>query len=131
MRSIEEKGFTVLEVIVATAISGVLLLSLVTLVNSLNVVNDRARDLTIVNALAENKIESLRSVSYVGLADGVTDFTDELPDFITGAKSATYTLSSPTAGIRQMDMTISFQDRGATRTLTYRTLIGELGVGQY
>ena len=126
-----EQGFTILEVVVAAVISGFVLLSLVTLINSLNVVNDRSRDLTIVNALAENKMESLRSASYIGLSDGTTDFTADLPSSITGAKSASYTISSPSAGIRQVDMEIQFQDRGTTQTLEYRTIVGELGVGQY
>ncbi|MDX1765580.1 MAG: prepilin-type N-terminal cleavage/methylation domain-containing protein [Candidatus Saccharimonadales bacterium] len=140
MRAIKNSsGFTVIEVVVAVVIAGALLLSITTLVNSLNVINDRARDLTIANALAENKMESLRSISFIGLVDGTTDFTSDLPESLTGAKSASYTIctadacsgDNPGIGRKRIDMTITFQDRGVTRTLNYRTIVGELGVGQY
>lgn len=93
--------------------------------------NDRARDRASVNALVENKVEGLRSISFVGLTDGTTDFTSELPASIGAPRSAVYTVSSVSPALKQVDVVVTYNDHGQTRTTTYRTYIGELGVGQY
>lgn len=126
-----QHGFTVLEVVITVGIAGFILLGMTVMLNSLNTVNDRARDLTLVNALAENKIESLRSVGFIGLSDGTTDFTDELPDAIAPPRQAEIIISSPAVNIKQVDIEISYNDQGTQRDAEYRTYIGELGIGQY
>lgn len=127
----ETSGFTVLEVILATAVAGFIFLGIGGMINTLNVVNDRARDLTLANALAENKVETLRSAGFGGLSDGVVDFTAELPDTLAPPRAATYSISSPESNLRQVDINITYSDRGQPRSLDYRTYIGELGIGQY
>lgn len=126
-----QDGFTMLELLITIAVVGILVPTLAGLINTLNGLNDRARDLTLVNSLAENKIESLRSKGFTALPDGTTTFTSELPSTLGKPKSATYTTSSPNAGIKQIDMAISYTDHGTVRNMQYRTYVGELGVGQY
>lgn len=124
-------GFTIIELLIAVAVVGILIPTLVSFVNTLNRFNDRARDLTLVNSLAENKVESLRSLGYSGLTNGSTAFTSELPPTIGSPKTATYTISTPNAGIKQVDLVINYNDHGTTQSVNYRTMIGELGIGQY
>ena len=124
-------GFTIIELLIAVAVVGILIPTLVSFVNTLNRFNDRARDLTLVNSLAENKVESLRSLGYSGLTNGSTAFTSELPSTIGSPKTATYTISTPNTGIKQVDLVINYNDHGTTQTVNYRTMIGELGIGQY
>lgn len=126
-----EKGFTIIELLVAIAVVGILVPTLSGFVNTLNRLNDRARDLAIVNSLAENKVEGLRSMGFTALNDGTTTFTNELPPTIGSPKSASYVVSSPNSSTRQVDLSISYNDHGTTQTLTYRTYVGEVGVGQY
>ncbi len=126
-----EKGFTVIELLVAIAVVGILVPALAGFVNTLNRFNDRARDLALINSLAENKVESLRSIGYVGVGNGTTSFASELPPTIGSPKTATYTVTTPNTGIKQIDINITYNDHGETKTVNYRTYIGELGVGQY
>ena len=126
-----EDGFTIIELLVTIAVVGILVPTLVGFVNTLNRFNDRARDLTLVNSLAENKVESLRSVGYTGIAVGTTSFTSEMPTTLGSPRSATYVVTSPNNGIKQVDVTISYNDHGSTQSVKYRTYVGELGVGQY
>lgn len=126
-----ENGFTIIELLVAIAVVGILVPTLAGFVNTLNRLNDRARDMSIINSLAENKIEGLRSVGFGGLPNGATDFTSELPVTIGSPRSANYTVTSPNTGIKQVDLAVSYNDHGSTKTVNYRTYIGELGVGQY
>lgn len=124
-------GFTIIELLIAIAVVGILVPTLVSFVNTLNRFNDRARDMTLVNSLAENKAESLRSLGYSGLTDGSTSFVSELPTTLGSPKNAIYTVSTPNTGIKQVDLVITYNDHGTTQTANYRTMIGELGVGQY
>ena len=127
----KQAGFTVVELLVAIAVVGILVPTLIGFVTTLNRFNDRTRDLTLVTSMAENKIEGLRSIGYSGVNDGNYSFTNELPPTLSSPKSASYTVTTPTAGMKQVDLAISFNDHGTTQTVNYRTYIGELGVGQY
>lgn len=124
-------GFTITELLVTIALFAILVPVFAGLVGMLDGINDRARDLANINALVENKIESLRSISYVGISNGATDFTGELPSTIGAPRSATYTVSTVTTALKQVDLTVTYNDHGTARTLSYKTYIGELGVGQY
>lgn len=131
MSKTTQSGFTIIELLVAIAVVGILVPTLAGFVNTLNRLNDRARDMSIINSLAENKIEGLRSAGFSSLSNGTTTFTSELPTTIGSPKSATYTITSPSTSLKQADITISYNDHGSTQTLTFRTYIGELGVAQY
>lgn len=134
----KQAGFTIIELLIAIAIVGILVPTLAGFITTLNGLNDRARDLTLVNSIAENKAESLRSQGFTALSNGTFSFSNELPGTLGKPKSANYTVSTindsggnATAGIKQVDVVITYNDHGKTQTSTYRTFIGELGVGQY
>ena len=127
----KQTGFTIVELIVTVVLIGLLVPAITMTITTLNLINDRARDLASVHALAENKVESLRSVSFTGLANGTTTFTNELPASLATPRSATYTVSIASPALKQIDVNISYNDHGQNRTISYRTYIGELGVGQY
>ena len=126
-----ENGFTIIELLIAIAVVGILVPTLIGFVTTLNRFNDRARDMAVVNALVENKVESLRSIGFSGISEGTTSFANELPNTIGSPRTATYTVTTPNAGIRQIDISVSYDDHGMQQLTTYRTYIGELGVGQY
>lgn len=124
-------GFTLIELLIAIGLFAILVPVLMGFLTLLAVINDRARDVAIVNALVENKIESLRSKGFVALTNGETDFTNELSTDIAGARSATYAISTAEPGLKQIDVIVTYDDHGDEKTLNYRTYLGELGVGQY
>ncbi len=126
-----EQGFTMVELLVTIIVLSILVPAFVTMITTLDSINDRARDMAAVHALAEYKIEGLRSINFTGLTNGTTNFTNELPATIAVPRSATYTVSSVNAALKQVDIAVSYNDHGSTRNLSYRTYIGELGVGQY
>ncbi len=124
-------GFTIIELVVTIALLAIAVPVVVGLITNLGAINDRSSDLATVHALVENKVESLRSISFTGLTNGTTDFTSELSSSIGKPRSASYTISTVSTALKQVDVTVSYNDHGSTRTLRYRTYIGELGVGQY
>ena len=112
-------------------IGGILVTLTGLLVNNLLVISRQSKDLTIANAYAENKIESLRSAGYLGVEEGTYDFTTELPDNLRQPRSATYTVTSPSPDLKQIDVILSYYSGQGAENLTYRSYLGELGVGQY
>lgn len=131
MKRLNKNGFTIIELLITIAIFGFTVPGLVALINTINGLNDKARDLSIINSLAENKVESLRSISFVGVNNGTYDFSNELPVSIPEPKSASYAVSNVTSALKQVDLNITYNDHGTSKTVNYRTYIGELGVGQY
>lgn len=119
-----------IELLVAITIFAIVIPSLSAGIRGLVVLNNRARDLALISLTAENKSEQLRSAGFNSLTNGTYDFSSELPNEISRPKSASYTISTPSAGLREVVINISFWDYKHSRTQTYRTLVGELGVGQ-
>jgi prepilin-type N-terminal cleavage/methylation domain-containing protein len=125
-----QKGFTVVELVVSIVVAGIIIPSVALALNNLAAINHRARDLALANTIAQNKVETLRSIGYNSITSGTVNFSSELPISMGGPKSASYTISTPVTGEKQVDVNITYTDYGATRNLAFRTYISELGVGQ-
>ncbi len=119
-----------LELLISIAVIGLVIPALSLGVKSLIVLNNRARDLAISNTIAENKTEELRSSGFNSLTPGTYSFTNELPTELSNPKSASYTITNPSAGIINITININYWDYSHTRTQTYKTIVSELGVGQ-
>lgn len=130
MNKKHQKGFTVVELVVAIVIAGIIIPAVAVAFNNLTAINHRSRDLALANAAAQNKVENLRSIGYNSVSSGTVDFSSELPSSMGTPKTASYTVSEPTTGEKQVDINISYTDYNITRNLKYRTYISELGVGQ-
>lgn len=126
----EAKGYMTVELIVALIVGAILFLSLNNIVTSNSYLSQRSRDLMAANAFAEQKVESLRSAGYLTLIDGTNDISSELPDELNNPRTGTLVVSSQSTSIKKVHMTISYNEQGTSRTHSYTTYIGELGVGQ-
>ena len=123
-------GFTVVELLIGVVLTGLSVITFSILINSLNVLNDQARDLTIANGIIEEKIEDLRSQGFVALNDGTNDFTSELPGDFASPKSATYTISTVQPGLKSIKLDINYATSGKDQELDFTTYISELGLSQ-
>ena len=124
-------GFTIVELLVTLMACAIMIGGVSVAVNSQSVIAQRHRDLVIANSYANGKVESLRSKGFLGLSAGTTDVTSELPSELKAPRSGTLVVSAESASVWRAALTVSYSERGSTRTLEYTTLIGELGVGQY
>ena len=124
-------GFTIVELLVTLVASGILIGSVSVAVTSQGRIAQRGRDLVIANAYAEGKFESLRSVGFLGLTDGTTNITSDLPAELRPPRSGSLVVSPQSGSVKRVVLTITYNDQGDTRTYSYTTYVGELGVGQY
>jgi prepilin-type N-terminal cleavage/methylation domain-containing protein len=123
------RGFTIVEMLVALALFAIMIPSITLGLSTLTQLNNRARDLTLISIIAENKIESLRSIGYNSVAVGTTTFTSDLPSEIASPKTATLTITQGT-GLKTIDISIQYTDYREPRTIKYKSVISETGVGQ-
>lgn len=125
-----DSGFTIVELLITLAVGAIFVTSLNSIVISQSYLGQRGRDVVIANAYAESKAEELRSIGFLGLSYGTTSITSELPSELKSA-SGSLVISSHSVSVKKAFMTISYSAQGTPRTISYTTLIGELGVGQY
>lgn len=125
-----QKGFSIIELILAIVVGAVFIASMDVIVSDYVHLGQHSRNLILANSYAEGKVEALRSIGYNGLNPGTTDLSSELPTQLQSPRSGTMTIGTPQNGLKQIDLSISYTDQGSSRTYTYRTYIGELGVGQ-
>lgn len=123
-------GFTIVELLVAIAVGAIVTASLSQVVTSYIHVAQRGRYLNLANSYAEAKMEALRNTGYNGLSLGTTNVSGELPSQLPPGRSASMTISSPSDGLKEVDISISYNDQGQQNNYSYTTYVGELGVGQ-
>lgn len=130
MKKTKQLGFTIIELLLGISLFAVLIPAVIISLNSIAAANDNAKDTVIANIAAENKIEELRSFGYNSINVGTVDFSSTLPQTLGTPRAASYTVTNDTAGLKEVSLSITFTNRRGSHTLNYKTLVGELGVGQ-
>lgn len=130
MKQPDKHGFTIVELLLAIAVGTIYAISINTVSTTYMRTGQEVRNLSIANAYVEGKIESLRNAGYNSLATGTTNITSELPTQLLSPRSASLQISAPSSGIKQVDVSVTYNDQGTQRTYSYTTYLGELGVGQ-
>lgn len=127
----DNRGLTTVELLITIIVSAIFVISTSTIYTTQVYLNQRSRDHAVLNSFVEGKVESLRSAGFLSLANGTTDITNELPAELSEPRSASMEISPYNTSIKEVGVTISYNEQGQARTYSYTTFIGELGVGQY
>lgn len=125
-----DAGFTIVEILVAIVVSIIVLATINEATTGYLHLGQRGRYLNITNSYVEGKTEAIRNMGFNTLNLGTTSLTSELPAQLPPSRNATMQVINPSAGIKQVDISVSFNDQGQTTTYSYTTYVGELGVGQ-
>ncbi|HEX5797180.1 MAG TPA: hypothetical protein VFX86_02205 [Candidatus Saccharimonadales bacterium] len=125
------KGFTIVELVIGIGLSGIFVGTIAMMQSNTAQLSEKGRDLSAMNAYAENKIEALRSQGYLAISAGTQDVTSELPGELNSPKTGTLTITSEPEAIKKVVLSITYNEQGSPRTYSYTTYIGEVGVGQY
>jgi prepilin-type N-terminal cleavage/methylation domain-containing protein len=128
--TLNNRGFTMVEILVSMVIAGTIISALSGIVTTYVSLSQSGLYLNLANSFAEAQIEGLRNSGYNNLSAGTTSLTAQLSSKLPLSKAASMIITAPIAGIKQVDLSITYADRGNTITNTYRTYVGELGVGQ-
>ena|SRR5712692_8774247 len=126
MRS--ERGMTLMEVVIAVAIFGIVATVLTGFFLIASARGLLGRNVTAASLLAQHRIELLKSKYYGSLSGfAATEQLDSLGSATpSGLYSRVTTITTPvlgTARLTQIDVTVSWMDQAITRTLTLSTLV--------
>lgn len=125
----DQRGFTLVELVLAIAAFGVVALAVTEMFLSIQTIQRKAGYLEAATRAAQQEVESLRNNNYNQLTDGQT-LTFTVPEFLPAPKSGSVAISEPLAGIKRVDVTVSYTDHGQAENVELSSTIGVIGISQ-
>ena len=126
-----QQGFTIVELLVATLIIGVVAASISTLFISINTLQRKTSRIDSATRAAQREVETLRNDNYGSLTAGQTiNFTDQLPTTLPADRNGTVTVSQPSTDLKRVDVTVTYTDGGKQEKIVLSSLIGVIGITQ-
>ena len=127
----KEGGFTIVELLVTIVITGLIVVTVTTLFITIERTQHSTQLLETATRAGEQQIEALRNNNYNSLTTGSTiTFTNTLPANLPAPRSGTVAVSEPMAGVKRVDVTVTYRDGTKTKNVKLSSLIGQLGIGQ-
>ena len=114
-----QKGFTLIEIMVAIGIIAIALLGLVSVTVMVIKGNTFSKTMTTATTLANDKMEQLKKTGYAGLASGA-----DTAQFLY-ARTWTVTPDSPAAGMKTVEVTVQWTWDGVARNVTVGSLVAQ------
>jgi Tfp pilus assembly protein PilE len=129
-----ERGFTLMELVVTVAFCGIVIVSITELFTSLRQSNRAANNYTIATQVAQQLVEKYRNTPYASINTGTTDVTTSVlgpyPSLLSPRSATTTVTQVDAAGLKQLEVKISFKDRTGTRRVELMTLISNKGINK-
>ena len=129
--NINTKGFTLVELMATIVVISFMVLGIANLYYSSQTAERKSNYLDQATRAAQREIEILRSNRYNSLAAGETiNFTSDLPASLPKNSSGSVLVSEPLAGLKRVDVTVSYTDGGKQQKVVLSSLIGEIGLSK-
>ncbi|MEX0932142.1 MAG: type II secretion system protein [Candidatus Saccharimonadales bacterium] len=128
----KQAGFTLVELLVATVVTGMMIIGIASLFLYVSSTQGRANRLLLATQAAENKIENFRNNHYnsLPLSPPAIDFTNELPPELGEPRSASAVISEPQTGLKRIEISVTWSEGSRDRTVELSTLISNIGIAQ-
>ena len=127
----DNAGFTLIELIVTILVFGFVAAGLTEVFLGVTNVQRNAGYLQSATTAAQTEVESLRNNNYDQLPNGQNiNFTSQLPSNLPAPRSGTVAISQPIAGVKRVDVTVTYTQDSHTETVALSSLIGIIGISQ-
>lgn len=124
------QGFTIVELLVTIIFLGFLVIGASSLFMSINNIQRQGAYVELANRAAQTEVETLRNSNYSQLTAGQNiDFTTSIPNGLPQAKG-TVVVSEPQAGLKRVDVTVTYNAGTQPHSVTLSSLIGVIGITQ-
>ena len=130
-----EKGVSLIESLLVVVILGSVVFLLANIPNALSLVG-KSRHLSLAREIAFRQIEDKRNINYVNLVNDSSPINDSRISLLPqGTGTVVVEDCDPlicTAGeaIKQVIVTVNWQDNNKAQNITFKTMIGEGGINQ-
>ncbi len=104
MKHPSNDGFSIVELILSITVGVIFIVAVTQVVNNYISLGQKSRNVILANSYVEGKVETLRNIGYNGLAIGTSDLAAELPAQLPTPRSGSMTVSSPSNGLKQVDI---------------------------
>jgi type II secretory pathway pseudopilin PulG len=127
-----QDGFTLVELVVTATFVAMASAAIIGVFITVGKMNKQSRNLAVVAALAEGKLESYRNAGYTAAATGSPSetFTSQLPANLGSPKSAIVNVNTPSTGLKQIDVVITYTDDGKQKKVQLSTLMAQRGINR-
>ena len=132
MLSNEQRGFTLIELVLASTFIATAAVGLMTLFSSTARMNRQGQNLSLTTQLAQQKLEEYRNIPYTSISPTppVVDFATQLPSQIPSPRTATINITETEPGLKKIDIAITYPDYGATRSIQVSTYVTSRGINK-
>lgn len=133
MRLRDERGFSLLELIVSAAVMGVIIVAIYTFFEQVRDINRYANSMVIANQAAQEQMEKYRNTPYNNLPTGTQNMNSILTPYpaLRSPRSASVVITElQPNGLKQIDLTITYTERGGPKTMQISTLVASRGINK-
>ena len=129
------RGFSLIEYLLAIAMVGIIIILMANLPNAMGLMN-KSKHLSLVREIAAKQIEDKRAVSFANLANDNSAIVDSRINLLPGGSGTVIvedcdpTICTDEENIKQVTVTVNWQDNNKTQTVSLKTFIGEGGLNQ-
>ncbi len=124
-------GFTLVELLLTILVLGVVTLSLGTMYYEMQMTQVESLHYDLAINAARTEIEELRNNGYTSLTPGSPPtFPTSLLSGLPANSSGSVSVTQPMAGLRQVNVTVTYSDYGQTQTVVLSSDIGIIGISQ-
>jgi prepilin-type N-terminal cleavage/methylation domain-containing protein len=127
-----QQGFTLVELIVTAAYVATASAAIIGIFITIGAINRESRNMSVATALAEQKIETYRNAGYnaVPIGTPAEDFSSKLPTNFGSPKSAVANVTTPSTGLKQVDIVISYTENKRPKKVQMSTLMTQRGINR-
>ena len=115
------------------AFLGIVVVAVSELYTTLRQANRAANNYTVAVQAAQQLVEKYRNTGYNDIAAGTTDVTTSAlsphPNLLA-PRSATTTVTEVDAGLKKVDVSVSYKERTGIKTVQFSTLVSYKGINR-
>lgn len=133
MKHNRESGFSLLELVISAAVMSIIILAIYGFFDNVRAINRFASNLVIANQVAQQQLETYRNTPYNNLTTGSQNLSGILTPYpsLRSPRTAIAMITElQSNGLKQIDLTITYTERGGTKTIMVSTLVASRGINK-
>ena len=124
----DNKGFTLIEIMIAIFILVVALLGLISVTVMVIKGNSFSKTMTTATTLAKDKMEEMKNLGYSGTSSSditTTEGYNSITNYPTYKRDTKIDVASPAAGMKTIEVKVEWKWQGTDRNVTLKSIVAQ------